>query len=136
MYRFECNAMNEITKAPVKSKKDPVNRGKGYSGKGKNTSRGGPPRVGKGPFMFYDGTSEFEMLNTSKAPLSAEDEDLSQFSIEYDKSGNLSGLNVQLSKDGTSLADPDSAESGIDSRWSWNAIASSKKGFLNKLIIK
>ena len=136
MYRFECNAMNETTKAPVKSKKDPVNRGKGYSGKGKNTSRGGPPRVGKGPFMFYDGTSEFEMLNTSKAPLSAEDEDLSQFSIEYDKSGNLSGLNVQLSKDGTSLADPDSAESGIDSRWSWNAIASSKKGFLNKLIIK
>ena len=136
MYRFECNALDETVKGPVKSKKDPVNKGKAYSGKGKSTSRGGPPRGGKGPFISSDDKSEFEILTTSKAPLSAEDEDLSQFSIEYDRWGNLSGLNVQLSKDGTSLADPDSAESGIDSRWSWNAIASAKKGFLNKLLIK
>jgi hypothetical protein len=36
----------------------------------------------------------------------------------------------------TTLKDADNIESGIDSRWSWNAIASSKKSFLNKLIIK
>ena len=70
------------------------------------------------------------------SPLTAEDRDLSQFSIEYNKSGNLAGLNIQLNKEGTALADPDSAESRIDSRWSWNALASAKKGFLNKLIIK
>ncbi|HEX6171190.1 MAG TPA: tetratricopeptide repeat protein [Chitinophagaceae bacterium] len=136
LYTFECNAVNETTKKNMKSKNDPVNKGKAYSGKGKSGSRGGPPRGGKGPFIFYDDESELENLTTSKAPLSAEDEDLSQFSIEYDRWGNLSGLNVQLNKDGTSLADPDSAELGIDSRWSWNAVASPKKGFLYKLIIK
>lgn len=136
MYRFECNAMNETIKAPLKSKKDPVKKGKGYSGKGKSSSKGRPLHGGKGPFVNYDDIPDFEVLNFSSAPLSAEDEDLSQFSIEYDSWGNLSGLNVRLNKDGTSLADPDSVESGVDSRWSWNAIASPKKGFLNKLIIK
>lgn len=46
------------------------------------------------------------------------------------------GMKFQLNKEGTGLADPDSVESGIDSRWSWNAAGSATKGFLNKLVIK
>ena len=74
--------------------------------------------------------------NRQTEPLTAEEKDLSQFSIEYDKSGNLVGLKFQLNEEGTALADPDSEEAGIDWRWSWNAVASPKKGFLNKLPIK
>ena len=69
-------------------------------------------------------------------PLNAEDKDPSQFSIEYDRWGNLVGLNLQLNEEGTALADTDSKETEMDSRWSWNAIASPQKGFLNKLLIK
>jgi hypothetical protein len=92
-------------------------------------------RGGRGPSADYE-SEEFQNVAQNFPPLTAENKDLSQFSIEYDKWGNLVGLNLQLNEEGTSLADPDSAESGIDSRWSWNAIASPKKGFLNKLIIK
>ena len=90
---------------------------------------------GRGPSPAYY-VIEPENGNQQAAPLNAEEKDLSQFSIEYDKWGNLVGLNFQLNKEGTALADPDSIEAGIDSRWSWNAIASPQKGFLNKLLIK
>ena len=136
VYTFECNALTETPKKKMKPKKDPVNKGLGHGSKGKSGSRSGPPGVGRGPFESFNDISPFEDLSTSMSPLTAEDRDLSQFSIEYNKSGNLAGLNIQLNKEGTALADPDSAESRIDSRWSWNALASAKKGFLNKLIIK
>lgn len=79
---------------------------------------------------------EMELIKEKPAPLNAEDKDPSQFSLEYDRWGNLIGLNLQLNKEGTGLADPDSEESGINSRWSWNAAGSATKGFLNKLLIK
>jgi len=48
----------------------------------------------------------------------------------------LVGLNVQVNEAGTDLADPKSSETEMDSRWSWNAVASPKKGFMNKLLLK
>ena len=89
----------------------------------------------RGPSVF-DNNDDFKDVNQGLPPLTPEVKDVSQFSIEYDRWGNLVGLNFQLNQEGTALADPDSVESGIDSRWSWNAIASPKKGFLNKLLIK
>jgi hypothetical protein len=125
--------MEEKTKGKLKPKKDPVNRGQGQSSSRGNGSRG--PLGGRGPsnFNVYNETVEgYQKL----APLNAEDRELSQFSIEYDRFGNLVGLNVQVNELGTELADPKSAETEIDSRWSWNAIASPKKGFMNKLLVK
>jgi hypothetical protein len=133
VYNFQCNVMEEKTKGKLKPKKDPVNRGQGQGSSRGNGSRG--PLGGRGPsnFNVYDETVEG---NQKLAPLNAEDRELSQFSIEYDRFGNLVGLNVQVNELGTELADPKSAETEIDSRWSWNAIASPKKGFMNKLLIK
>lgn len=135
VYSFQCNIMKESPKPNMKSKKDPVNRGQGQSSRRANTKSNRPMRGGKGPSAF-DMIEQLDNVNQTLAPLNAEERDFSQFSIEYDRWGNLVGLNVQLNKEGTALADPNSAETGMDSRWSWNAIASPKKGFLNKLIIK
>jgi hypothetical protein len=134
VYKFECNTMKETTKRNMKPKKDPVNRGQGQCGTRANGARG-PLGGGRGPSNFaeYD---EVSNENQKLAPLNAEDKDRSQFSIEYDKWGNLVGLNVQVNEAGTGLADPNSTETDIDSRWSWNAIASPKKGFMNKLLMK
>jgi len=134
VYSFQCNTMKENLKPNAKSKKDPVNRGQGQSSK-RNANTRGPLRGGKGLYSF-DEDELSKNVNQKFAPLSAEDKDLSQFSIEYDRWGNLIGLNVQLNKEGVALADPDSEDTGMDSRWSWNAIASFKKGFLHNLLIK
>jgi len=136
VYKFECNALKEKSKKRnVKSKKDPVNRGEGRSSTERNRNNSGPMHGVRGPSLFFDREDVWNYTQTSP-PLTPETRDLSQFSIEYDKWGNLVGSNFQLNKDETALADPDSVESGIESRWSWNALASAKKGFLNKLIIK
>ena len=133
VYKFECNTMKETTKRNLKPKKDPVNRGQGQGSARGNGAQG--PLGGRGPSNFteYDETSDG---NQKLAPLNAEDKELSQFSIEYDRWGNLVGLNVQLNEAGTDLADPKSSETEMDSRWSWNAVASPKKGFMNKLLAK
>lgn len=133
-WSLECNVIKEKTKRNMKKKNDPVPRGEGHSSSRRNGSRaplGG--RRGPSNFAEYD-----EALNENQklAPLNAEDKDPSQFSIEYDRWGNLVGFNFQLNEDGSALKDPDSVESGVDSRWSWNAIASPKKGFMNKLLMK
>jgi tetratricopeptide (TPR) repeat protein len=134
VYKFECNTMKETTKRNLKPKKDPVNRGQGQ-GSARSNAGGAPLAGGRGPSNFgeYDVVSN---ANQKPAPLNAENKELSQFSIEYDRSGNLVGLNVQVNEAGTELADPKSSETEMDSRWSWNAIASPKKGFLNKLLMK
>jgi tetratricopeptide (TPR) repeat protein len=133
LYKFECNVMKQTTKRNLKEKKDPVHRGQGQSSARRNGAQG--PLGGRGPSNF---TEYDEILNANQnlAPLNAEDKELSQFSIEYDRSGNLVGLNVQVNELGTELADPKSAETDIDSRWSWNAIASPKKGFMYKILVK
>jgi len=89
----------------------------------------------RGPSIYFSEDESKSMIKML-APLNAEDKDPSQFYLEYEKWGNLIGFNIQLNKEGTGLADPDSVEAGIDSRWSWNAIASPKEGILNKLLIK
>ena len=98
-------------------------------------STNGPVQSPRGPQTSFD-ADEIGKANYYKAPLTSEKKDISQFSLEYNKWGNLVGFNFQLSDDGSTLKDPDSIESGVDSRWSWNAIASAKKSYLNKLIIK
>ena len=137
LYSLECNVIKEKPKRNMKKKKDPVPRGQGQSGARRSQTRGplGSSTRGGANSFFYD-WNEPITTNYVKGPLMAEAKDLSQYSIEYDRWGNLIGLNIQLNKEGTALADPDSAESGIDSRWSWNGIASPQKGFLNKLVIK
>ena len=134
VYKFECNTMKETTKRNLKQKKDPVNRGQGQGSARSNAGRA-PLAGGRGPSNFAEYT-EPSNENQQLAPLNAENKELSQFSIEYDRWGNLVGLNVQVNEAGTELADLKSAETEMDSRWSWNAIASPKKGFLNKLLIK
>jgi hypothetical protein len=125
--------MKETTKRNLKQKKDPVKRGQGQGSARTNGAQG--PLGGRGPSNFAEygqGSNE----NQKFAPLNAENKELSQFSIEYDKWGNLVGLNVQVNERGTDLADPKSSETEMDSRWTWNAIASPKKGFMNKLLMK
>ena len=134
VYKFECNTMKETTKGKLKPKKDPVNRGQGQSSARSNSARA-PLAGGRGPSNFAE-YGEGSNENQKFAPLNAEIKELSQFSIEYDKGGNLVGLNVQVNEAGTDLADPKSSETEMDSRWSWNAVASPKKGFMNKLLLK
>jgi hypothetical protein len=133
-WSLECNIVRETTKKNMKKKNDPVPRGQGHSSTRRSGSKA-PLGGRRGPSNF----AEFDEAlddNRRLAPLNAEDKDPSQFSIEYDRWGNLVGFNFQLNEDGSALKDPDSIESGVESRWSWNAIASPKKGFLNKLLIK
>ena len=134
VYKFECNTMKETTKRNLKPKKDPVKRGQGQ-GSGRSNAGGAPLAGGRGPSNFAEYTKPSNE-NQQLAPLNAENKELSQFSIEYDRWGNLVGLNVQVNEAGTELADPKSSETEMDSRWSWNAIASPRKGFMNKLLVK
>jgi hypothetical protein len=121
----------------VKPKKTNVQRGQGHSSNSPQIRNSSPlaNRMNGPSGLIYESGYEVN-VSQKKGPLTAENKDLSQCSIEYDRYGNLIGFNFQLNKEGNALADPDSKESGIDSRWSWNAIASPIKGFLNKLLIK
>ena len=131
--KFNCNQIDKS--GEIEERKSNVSPGTGYNGarsnKPGNTGPGKPARGG--PQFHLEEINEFVWR---RGPLNAEVKDLSQFSIEFDRWGNMTGMKFQLNKEGTALADPDSKESGIDSRWSWNALASPKKGFLNKLVIK
>ena len=137
-FTLQCNTIIDKTDSKLKKRKSDVPKGSAQNSK-LNYKRDieGPLRqiFRKGPNNSHDEANE-EQIADLPAPLCAEDKDPSYFSLEYNKSGNLVGFNFQLNEDGTTLKDPDSVESGVDSRWSWNAIASSKKGYLNKLLIK
>ena len=141
-YEFvlHCNTITERKNPKLPKRKTNVPKGSVQSSKPRLRDVLGPLQqvfrnAAHGPNNFADEMEE-EQTPNQQSPLTAENKDMSQFSIEYDKWGNLVGFNFQLNEDGTNLKDPDSIESGVDSRWSWNAIASSKKGFLNKLLIK
>ncbi|MGZ8559856.1 MAG: hypothetical protein ACXWWC_16055, partial [Chitinophagaceae bacterium] len=128
---------NELLKESdkIQEKQSNVSKGAGLSGSpGIQQGNNGPVAPGRGgPATHFQ---EINEPDWSRGPLKAEVKDLSQYSIEFDRWGNMTGLKFQLNKEGTGLADPDSKESGVDSRWSWNAAGSANKGFLNRLLIK
>ena len=134
MFDLKCNTIWEKidSKLPKRKSQNKIGAAKSTTPRGPISSR--PPLSGGPSAFLYD--DEIEIIKERSAPLNAEDKDSSQFSFEYDRWGNFVGFNFQLNKEGTALADPKTAESGIESRWSWDAIASPKKGFLNKLVIK
>ena len=135
-YEFvlSCNTITEVLPPKYPKKKPDTQMGSANVANPGNSTNG-PVQSPRGPQTSFD-ADEIEKANYYKAPLTSENKDISQFSLEYNKWGNLVGFNFQLSEDGATLKDPDSIESGVDSRWSWNAVASPKKGFLYKLIIK
>jgi len=137
VFALKCNTKIEETSSKLKKRKSNVDKGEVESSK--------PPKlkdilgpimqaIRKGPINFPDETEEAQSSDQA-GPLTSEDKELSQFSLEYNRSGNLVGLNFQLSEDGTTLKDPGSVESGVDTRWCWNARASAKKGYMNKLLM-
>lgn len=131
-YRFElrCNTMYEKVNPKTKKRLPDIPKGAAEIARPRTQTVG--PVSGRGPHTFYDVMYE----ENKYRPLCLESKDESQFGLEFDKWGKLIACNFQLSEDGTTLKDPDSVESGVDSRWGWNAIASGKKSYLNKLIIK
>lgn len=134
VFELQCNTIKEKINPKLKKKNPDVNRGSTNTSKRKNSSRG-PVQSHKGPNISLE---EIDVIDETriKGPLTSENQDISQFSLEYNKWGNFVGFNFQLSEDGSTLKDPDSIESGVDSRWSWNAIASPKKGYMYKLLMK
>ena len=137
-YKFYlfCNTLTEKIDPKLERRKPENPKGKAKSGKKQQQSRAHPPMGSPaGPSLFTD-ENEDEIITRYTPPLTEEDKDLSQFSIAYDRWGNLIGFDVQLNKEGNALADPDSKFSDIYSRWTWIAAGSTKKGILNKLSIK
>jgi tetratricopeptide (TPR) repeat protein len=132
-FKLQCNTVKEKTDPKLKKRYPDVNKGSANSTNRRNPSRG-PMQSPRGPNTL----GEIDEANeaTREGPLTSENKDMSQFSLEYNKWGNLVGFNFQLNDDGTALKDPGSLESDVDSRWSWNAIASPKKGHMNKLLMK
>jgi tetratricopeptide (TPR) repeat protein len=137
VYTFTCNTKKEESKGLDKRKPD-VPKGAASNSKrtGQTRSTGPHGSSKRGPLFFFNESDEPRLAANQTGPLNAENQDPSQFSIEYDKWGNVIDIRFQVNEDGTGLADPDSMETKIDSRWSWNAIASPKKGFMNKLLVK
>jgi hypothetical protein len=137
VYTFTCNIKSEKPKKLKKRKPDIA------KGSASSSNRG---NQNNGTDVLYSPTSTALFITNAwngrvndrldYAPLNSEDKDPSQFSIEYDKWGNIIDIKFQLNETSTGLADPDSKETGIESRWTWNAIASPKKGFLNKLVTR
>jgi YD repeat-containing protein len=127
-FALKCNTVREKTKSNLKKRKSDVRKGSAHNSSRRNS--------GRGPIPGHRGPNVGAGEDSNNGPLTSEDRDMSQFSLEYNKWGNLIGFNFQLNEDGTTLKDPDSVESGVDSRWSWNAIASPKKGYMNKLLLK
>jgi TolA-binding protein len=139
-YEFvlRCNSMTESKDPKLKKRKPDVPKGSAASSKpARNRINMSPMQIsGRGGGNGFFNEEDQQLLSNQQGPLTPEDKDLSQFSLEYNKWGNLVGFNFQLNEDGSNLKDPDSIESGVDSRWSWNAIASPKKGYMNKLLMK
>lgn len=131
-YEFElrCNTMYEKVNPKTKKRLPDIPKGAAEIASPRTQTLG--PVSRRGPHISYDAIYE----ENKYQPLCLENKEESQFGLEFDKWGKLIACNFQLSEDGTTLKDPDSVESGIDSRWSWNAIASAKKSYLNKLVIK
>jgi tetratricopeptide (TPR) repeat protein len=137
-YKFVlfCNTLTEKID-PKLSKKNPPNpKGKAKSAKKPAQRSTRPPMRGPGGSLLFTEENKDETITRYLPPLIEEDKDLSQFSIAYDRWGNLTGFDVQLNKEGNALADPDSKFSDIYSRWTWIAAGSTQKGILNKLSIK
>ena len=133
-FKLKCNRIQEEIDPKLKERKPDVPKGSAQNTTRRNLTRG-PIQSPHGPNILLEEIEDPEQEET-KGPLTAEKKDISQFSLEYNKWGNLVGFNFQLSEDGSMLKDPDSIESDVDSRWSWNAIASPKKGHMNGLLMK
>ena len=130
-YVFELKCNTKVEKSTKLKKRNP-NTKKGAVELSSANNAGSGPLQAHGPAIFYNS----EIDRPSFAPLCLEDKTPSQCTLEYSRSGNLVGLNFQLNEDGTGLKDPGSVESGVDSRWSWNAIGSSTKSYMYKLLMK
>jgi hypothetical protein len=129
VFALKCNTKIEET---TKLKKRNPNTRKGAVELSSASNAGNGPMQARGPGIFFNP----EIDRQSFAPLCLEDKTPSQCTLEYNRSGNLVGLNFQLNEDGTTLKDPDSVESGVDSRWSWNAIGSRTKSYMYSLLLK
>jgi len=128
-YKYVCNKAHEKKDKRIKTDKSRGNKGAAYKSR-KGNKRVGPSQPGRGP------QNDFDEYVDHPAPLTAEEKDPSQFYMEYDKWGKLIGLTFQLNADNSAYADTEPEPSPSETRWTWNAIASAKKSFLNKLIIK
>ena len=132
-FMLVCNTVLKKTDGNIEERKPDINKGSVQNSTPTNQNPG-PLQTPGGPYNSFN--VEEQKPNIQSGPLTAENKVISQSYIEFNKWGNLVGFKFQLNEDGTTLKDPDSIESGVDSRWSWNAIASVKKGFLNKLVAK
>jgi hypothetical protein len=135
VFKFKCNIIKDDPSSRIKKKAALTQKGNGKSSTNHGTE-GGPVTRGPGVDLFNDQEFFAENSYLSYGPLTEEKKDLSQFSIEYNRWGNLVGLDLQINKEGTALADPDSVNSGMESRWSWSAAGSLNNGPLHKLLIK
>ena len=137
VYTFTCNTKKEVPKG-LKKRKPNVQKGSASNSKRRSQNRNRRPANNRrgGPSAFYYDWSELEYADQKAAPLNAEDKDPSQFTLEYDKWGNIIDIKFQLNEEGTALADPESWETELDSRWTWNAAGSVRKGYLKKVLVK
>ena len=137
VYTFTCNTKKEEPKG-LKKRKPDVPKGSASNSRQRSQTRNRGPLGGgnRGPSFFSYEPGELEIMNEHSGPLNAEDKDPSQFSMEYDRWGNIIDIKFQLNEDGTGLADPDSKETDIYSRWSWVASGNINRGVLRQLTIK
>ncbi len=136
-YSAECNRLFKEMKSNLEERKLPIKKGQSHSAKrsSSNQNRGPMGNPGRGPFTHgYD--TEFSAGYYLNPPLTPEVKDPSQCAVEFNKWGNLVGLNFQLNDDGLPFAVSDLPKDDSDRRWSWNAIASASTGVLYKLAIK
>jgi len=132
-YVMQCNQIQKITDK-LKERQTSVKKGTAHNNSRINQPKNNGPVKG-GPTEALAVFDHPYKTTISSGPLTAEVKDLSQFSIEFDQWGSLTGFKLQLNKEGTELADPLSAEANVNNRWSWNAASSIRKGFLNKILM-
>jgi hypothetical protein len=136
-FHLECSTMWEKTDPRLRKRQPDIQKGSVLNSNwevGSSILNHLELQNGPGTSQIFYGWNEQHFIHPG--PLTEEKKDPTLFSLQYDKWGNLVGCNFQLNEDKTELKDPKSNVSGVDSRWSWNAIASTKKGPLNKLITK
>jgi hypothetical protein len=136
-YTAECNRLHKESKSKLEERKTQVQKGQSHSANGKNKNMNPAPlgKPNRGPFSLgFD--IEFNAGSQLLAPLTAEEKDPSQCAVEFDRWGNLAGLNYQLNEEGQIFANSGLPKDDIGRRWSWNAIASPTTGVLYKLAIK
>jgi hypothetical protein len=132
-YSAECNRLFKETKSNLEERKLPGQKGQAHSANRNNSNKNSGP--GQGPF-FPGNDSEFDVTYNLNPPLTPEKKDPTQCAVEFNKWGNLVGLNFQLNDDGQQFANADLPRDDVDRRWSWNAMASPSAGVLYKLAIK